>query len=101
MLMYSLALFHIVEIPRSRILTSDYIYLLVSHLQTYFNPEALDLIRMLISGGATAELEQTLAEGVGMIPSTEFDDHSKTRDRSRVTLLPLESGKLEDYSVSI
>ena len=26
-------------------------------LQTYFNPEALDLVRMLITGGCTPELE--------------------------------------------
>ena len=35
-------------------------------LQTYFNPNALTLIRSLITGGATQELEQILAEGAGL-----------------------------------
>ena len=34
--------------------------------QTYFNPNALTLIRSLITGGATQELEQILAEGAGL-----------------------------------
>lgn len=71
------------------------------NLQTYFNPEALDLIRMLISGGATSELEATLAEGVGMIPGSDLNNVEQTRKRCHVALLPLESGKLEDYSVSM
>ena len=33
---------------------------------TYFNDNALTLIRTLITGGATPELEHILAEGVGM-----------------------------------
>ena len=34
--------------------------------QTYFNPNALTLIRSLITGGATQELECILAEGAGL-----------------------------------
>ena len=34
--------------------------------QTYFNPNSLTLIRSLITGGATQELEQILAEGAGL-----------------------------------
>ena len=33
---------------------------------TYFNPNSLTLIRSLITGGATQELEQILAEGAGL-----------------------------------
>lgn len=35
-------------------------------LQTYFNQNALTLIRSLITGGATPELELILAEGAGL-----------------------------------
>ena len=39
---------------------------IVSLLQTYFNQNALTLIRSLITGGATPELELILAEGAGL-----------------------------------
>lgn len=41
--------------------------LFFNHLfQTYFNQNALTLIRSLITGGATPELELILAEGAGL-----------------------------------
>ena len=43
-----------------------YIMLYLPMLQTYFNPNSLTLIRSLITGGATQELEQILAEGAGL-----------------------------------
>lgn len=43
--------------------------------QTYFNDNALTLIRTLVTGGATPELEQILAEGVGMRPGYHDEDH--------------------------
>lgn len=36
------------------------------NFQTYFNQNALTLIRSLITGGATPELELILAEGAGL-----------------------------------
>ena len=43
------------------------ISLFFNHLfQTYFNQNALTLIRSLITGGATPELELILAEGAGL-----------------------------------
>ncbi|ESO01730.1 hypothetical protein HELRODRAFT_112655 [Helobdella robusta] len=58
---------------------------------TYFNENALTLIRTLITGGATPELEQILAEGIGMrgnnTPSPP--EFTTIRDRSRVTQLNL------------
>ena len=36
------------------------------YFQTYFNQNALTLIRSLITGGATPELELILAEGAGL-----------------------------------
>ena len=41
-------------------------YLYLFYFQTYFNPNSLTLIRSLITGGATQELEQILAEGAGL-----------------------------------
>lgn len=40
--------------------------LIYSIFQTYFNQNALTLIRSLITGGATPELELILAEGAGL-----------------------------------
>ena len=53
------------KLPHSK----EIIYVCVDHVfspQTYFNPNALTLIRSLITGGATQELECILAEGAGL-----------------------------------
>lgn len=42
------------------------VLIVVRRLQTYFNQNALTLIRSLITGGATPELELILAEGAGL-----------------------------------
>ena len=69
--------------------------------QTYFNADALHLIRILITGGATIELEQIMAEGVGMVKSTQATQSlMHVRNRCRVALMPLEDSVLEDFSVS-
>ena len=76
-------------------------YFLLS-TQTYFNSEALNLIRVLITGGATPELEQILAEGVGFVKGTQSDrEVFDTRNRCRVALLSLEEGLLQDLSVRL
>lgn len=58
---------------------------------TYFNENALTLIRTLITGGATPELEQILAEGVGMrgggCPNPQ--EFESLRERCRVTQMSL------------
>ncbi|ESO05600.1 hypothetical protein HELRODRAFT_119046, partial [Helobdella robusta] len=51
---------------------------------TYFNDNALTLIRTLITGGATPELEQILAEGVGMRPGYPHENMQSMRSRCRV-----------------
>ena len=43
------------------------------YLQSYFNDNALTLIRTLVTGGATPELEQILAEGAGMRGGYQLD----------------------------
>lgn len=50
-------------------------------LQTYFNQNALTLIRSLITGGATPELELILAEGAGLRGGYSTVDSLSNRDR--------------------
>ncbi|XP_071828816.1 calcium-activated potassium channel subunit alpha-1-like isoform X35 [Apostichopus japonicus] len=64
---------------------------------TYFNDNALTLIRTLITGGATPELEQILAEGGGMKPGRNTPELLVNRDRTRVAQLPLFEGPFSQY----
>jgi len=57
--------------------------------QTYFNDNALTLIRTLITGGATPELEQILAEGVGMRGGYPTPKTMASRNRCRVAQMSL------------
>ena len=70
-------------------------------LQSYFNENALTLIRTLITGGATPELEQILAEGAGLPgstrPSSELDH---VRDRCKVGQISLYDGPFSQFGVS-
>lgn len=50
-------------------------------LQTYFNQNALTLIRSLITGGATPELELILAEGAGLRGGYSTPESLSNRDR--------------------
>ncbi|KAJ8022954.1 Calcium-activated potassium channel slo-1 [Holothuria leucospilota] len=64
---------------------------------TYFNDNALTLIRTLITGGATPELEQILAEGGGMKAGRNSPELLVNRDRTRVAQLPLFEGPFVQY----
>lgn len=67
---------------------------------TFFNPELLNLIRTLVMGGDAEELEQILAEGVGLVRAGEelsAEDLMKTRDRCHVTLMSMEGSFLEAF----
>lgn len=57
---------------------ADFFY---SVFQTYFNQNALTLIRSLITGGATPELELILAEGAGLRGGYSTADSLSNRDR--------------------
>ena len=70
-------------------------------LQTYFNDNALTLIRTLITGGATPELEQILAEGVGMRGGYSTPETLANRDRCRVAQLSLYEGPFAQFGVSM
>ena len=67
--------------------------------QTYFNENALTLIRTLITGGATPELEQILAEGVGMMGGLNTPIQPEIRERSRVAQISLSDGPLAEFGV--
>ncbi|CAF3760074.1 unnamed protein product, partial [Rotaria sordida] len=58
---------------------------------TYFNENALTILRALITGGATPELEKILAEGAGMTQGSNSKEVLNNRRRPRVVLLPVEN----------
>ncbi|KAL8592720.1 hypothetical protein ACOMHN_037660 [Nucella lapillus] len=64
---------------------------------SYFNDNALTLIRTLITGGATPELEQILAEGAGMRGGYCTPAVLANRDRCRVSQLSLFEGKFSQF----
>ncbi|XP_067937566.1 calcium-activated potassium channel slowpoke-like isoform X2 [Watersipora subatra] len=65
---------------------------------SYFNENALTLIRTLITGGATPELEQILAEGAGIPgcqqPSSELEH---VRDRCKVGQISVYDGPFAQF----
>merc|ERR1712088_1280535 len=64
---------------------------------TYFNQNALTLIRSLITGGATQELEQILAEGAGLRGGYSTPETLANRDRCRVGQISLQEGPLATF----
>lgn len=69
--------------------------------QTYFNDSALTLIRTLVTGGATPELELILAEGAGLRGGYSTPETLKNRDRCRISQLPLLDGPFQNIRVSL
>lgn len=63
------------------LLTEPLCNLWLFSFQTYFNQNALTLIRSLITGGATPELELILAEGAGLRGGYSTADSLSNRDR--------------------
>ncbi|XP_063360233.1 calcium-activated potassium channel slowpoke isoform X1 [Cydia amplana] len=64
---------------------------------TYFNQNALTLIRSLITGGATPELELILAEGAGLRGGYSTSESLANRDRCRVGQISLYDGPLAQF----
>ncbi|XP_045494340.1 calcium-activated potassium channel slowpoke isoform X2 [Colias croceus] len=64
---------------------------------TYFNQNALTLIRSLITGGATPELELILAEGAGLRGGYSTPESLANRDRCRVGQISLYDGPLAQF----
>lgn len=71
--------------------------------QTFFNPELFNLARTLVIGGDARELEQILAEGIGLIRTDEnlFSDRelANVRDRCHVTLLDCSDSAIRPFAV--
>ena len=68
--------------------------------QAYFNSNTLTLIRTLITGGATPELEAILAEGNALRGGHSTDASLANRDRCRVAHLAIFNGPFADLGVS-
>ena len=68
-----------------------------SLFKTYFNQNALTLIRSLITGGATPELELILAEGAGLRGGYSTPESLSNRDRCRVGQISLYDGPLAQF----
>ncbi|CAG0887609.1 unnamed protein product [Darwinula stevensoni] len=64
---------------------------------TYFNQNALTMIRSLITGGATPELELILAEGAGLRGGYSTPESLANRDRCRVGMISLHDGPLARF----
>ncbi|XP_055355099.1 calcium-activated potassium channel slowpoke-like isoform X2 [Paramacrobiotus metropolitanus] len=64
---------------------------------TYFNPNALTLIRTMITGGATPELELILAEGAGLIGGYSTAQTQTNRDRCQVNQVPISLGHFAKF----
>ncbi|PAV65541.1 hypothetical protein WR25_00823 [Diploscapter pachys] len=62
---------------------------------TYFNDSALTLIRTLVTGGATPELELILAEGAGLRGGYSTPETLSNRDRCRIAQISLQDNPYE------
>ena len=67
--------------------------------QTYFNDSALTLIRTLVTGGATPELELILAEGAGLRGGYSTGETLRNRDRCRIAQISLSDGAFQGITV--
>ena len=89
-----------VSVLDSLMSTVSWTWLLISLIfpsQTYFNQNALTLIRSLITGGATPELELILAEGAGLRGGYSTPETLANRDRCRVGEISLSDGPLSVF----
>lgn len=68
---------------------------------TYFNANALTLIRSLVTGGATPELELILAEGAGLRGGCTTPETLSMRNRCRVGQISLYDEPLNKFAVSM
>jgi hypothetical protein len=66
----------------------------------YFNDNALTLIRTLITGGTTPELEQILAECSGITPGGNSQENYENRNRPRIRQISLFDKKLSHFGVN-
>ena len=69
--------------------------------QTYFNSDVLTLVRNLVTGSVSPELDELLAEGMQPSGSYETQEIAAVRNRCRVAQISLFDGPLADYGVSV
>ena len=65
---------------------------------TYFNASALRLLRQLVTGGASFELEKSLAEGAGLRGGYSTPETLAARNRVRVETLRLKSSQWSKFA---
>merc|ERR1712240_425984 len=58
---------------------------------TFFNASALRILRQLVTGGASFELEKSLAEGAGLMGGYSTEKSMEQRNRVRVEEIILEN----------
>ena len=77
------------------------VYKNVFYFQTYFNSDVLTLVRNLVTGSVSVELDELLAEGLQPEGSFETPEIAATRNRCRVAQISLYEGPLADFGVKI
>merc|ERR1712012_974592 len=65
---------------------------------TYFNASALRLLRLLVTGGASIQLEQSLAEGAGLKGGYETVELEQAKHRVRVEEIVLKDSAWARYA---
>lgn len=68
--------------------------------QTYFNSDVLNLVRALVTGGVSAELEAQFAEGREVPGLHETPEIAVFRRRAKLTQIPLYEGPMKQFGVS-
>ena len=65
---------------------------------TYFNASALRLLRQLVTGGASFELEKSLAEGAGLRGGYSTEELEESKNRIRVEEIVLRESQWSRYA---
>lgn len=67
--------------------------------KAFLNGKVLKLIRALVTGGESSDLEKIMADGVGIIRRVTLTDYTVNRKRCSLDLLSLAYGPLERFQV--
>ena len=65
---------------------------------TYFNASLLKLLRLLVTGGATIDLEKSLAEGAGLRGGYSTEELEESKNRIRVEEVVLRESQWSRYA---
>ena len=75
-------------------------YGVIIFFQTYFNSDILTLVRNLVTGAISPELDTQMAEGVPIVGTLETPEIAASRNRCRVGQISLYDGPLSEFGVS-